>query len=126
MKKKTTLKRLLVLFMALIMIFSLFSCGKQKEEDLPPEQDASEEQGDGSPTVTISLNRLLELANKTWTFNELISSIFTDYVAYTADDGVTIKVEAKKKDVPAPSYDYSKIVTDEKGFLVSRKKNGNR
>ena len=117
MKKKTTLKRILVLFMALIMMLSLFSCGKKKEEDLPPEQDPEQEQGDGSPTVTISLNKLLEIANRTWTFNELISNIFTDYVAYTADDGVTIKVEPKKTDVPAPTYDYSKIVTDEKtGF----------
>ena len=113
MEKK--LKKLLALLLALLMVLALFSCAGKKEESEPVDEP-EEEQGDGSPTVTLSLNQLLNLANESWTFNELITRIFTDYVAYTADDGITITVAERKKDVPSPTYDYSKIVTDEKGF----------
>ena len=51
MKKKTALKRLLVLLMALIMVLSLFSCAGKKEEELPPEQDLTNYSGRISPTV---------------------------------------------------------------------------
>ncbi len=115
MEKKSKLKKLFALLLAAVLIVSLFACGSKKEEvpDVPEEE---QEQGDGSPTVTLSLNKLLDLANESWTFNELISRIFTDYVAYTADDGITIKVAERKQDVSAPEYDFSKITKDEKGF----------
>ncbi len=114
---KKDLKKILAVLLALVMVFGLFACGKKQEEEPPnPPEEQQEEQGDGSPTITISLKKFLEIANESWTFNELITRIFSDYVAYTADDGITIKVAERKKDVPGPEYDYKKIVTDEKGF----------
>ena len=122
--RKNTIKKILALLTALALIFSLFACAGKKEPE--PEPEPPEEQGDGSPEITISLNKALELANDSWTFNELITRMFTDYVVYTADDGITITVAERKQDVPSHGYDLSKIVTDEKGFKYYNQGSGEK
>ena len=113
MMKKRKLKKYISILLAVVLLFALFGCGKKQEPEPVPDPP-EEEQGDGSPTVTLSLNQLLDIANREWTFNAMVSKIFSDYIAYT-EDGI-IKVGERKKDVPENKIDFSKIVTDDKGF----------
>ncbi len=113
MKKRSKSLKIIAALLALLMVLSLFACGK-KEEPKPPE-DKEAENVDTSPTVTISLNKILEFASSSWTFAEFIQKIFPDYVAYMVDDEVISAVE-KKPDVPPLVYDMSKITKDTNGF----------